>query len=254
MANFEAVFFDLGSTLMYFDGNWREVYQRAIAAMVEHLLQSGLQLNQQAFQRDFLHRMEIYHGERNNNLIEYTAAHVLRSLLADQGYLDSKDALIHTALKAMYQVTQKHWHVEEDALATLDQLRRRGYRLGMISNAADDANVQALVDKAHLRPYFEVIYSSAAVGIRKPNPRLFELALRALATAPWRAAMVGDMLGTDILGAQSVGMFAIWITRRAEESANQPYLSTVHPNATITTLRELPDLLDTLTREKGDAG
>lgn len=249
MVTFEVVFFDLGSTLIYFDGNWLEVYGRAIAAMVEQLLQFGLQLNLQAFQRDFLHRMEIYHGERNNNLIEYTAAHVLRSLLADRGYPESEDALVQAALKAMYQVTQKHWHIEEDALATLDQLRRRGYRLGMISNAADDANVQALVDKAHLRPYFEVIYSSAAIGIRKPNPRLFELALRAVRTAPWRAAMVGDMLSTDILGAQSVGVFAIWITRRAEASANQPYLSIVHPNATITTLSELPVLLDTLTRE-----
>lgn len=249
MATFEVVFFDLGSTLIYFDGNWQEVYLRAIAAMVEQLLQFGFQLNHRAFQRDFLHRMEIYHGERNNNLIEYTAAHVLRSLLADQGYPESQDALIHAALKAMYQVTQKHWHIEEDALATLDQLRRRGYRLGMISNAADDANVQALVDKTHLRPFFEVIYSSAAVGIRKPNPRLFELAMRTLRTAPWRAAMVGDMLGTDILGAQSVGMFAIWITRRAEVSDNQPYLSTIRPNATITTLSELPDLLDRLAKE-----
>jgi FMN phosphatase YigB (HAD superfamily) len=52
-----------------------------------------------------------------------------------------------------------------------------GYRLGLISNAGDDADVQTLLDQANLRAYFEIILTSAGQGIRKPNPKIFWTAL-----------------------------------------------------------------------------
>jgi len=55
--------------------------------------------------------------------------------------------------------------------------------------------------------------------------------------------MVGDLLPADILGANEMGMVSVWITRRASKSANQPYLETVKPDMTITSLRELPAAL-----------
>jgi FMN phosphatase YigB (HAD superfamily) len=61
--------------------------------------------------------------------------------------------------------------------------------------------------------------------------------------------MVGDTLGADILGAQNAGMFAIWVTRYADAPGNRNHRETIHPDATIETIRELPDLLKQL--EKG---
>jgi HAD superfamily hydrolase (TIGR01662 family) len=128
----------------------------------------------------------------------------------------------------------------------LGALRKAGYRLGMISNASDDADVQALIDKAGVRPYFEVILTSAAVGIRKPNPRIFHMALERLGTSPGKTAMVGDTLGADILGANNAGMFSIWITRRADVPDNRAHLDTIRPDAVIDTLSDLPRLLESL--------
>jgi FMN phosphatase YigB (HAD superfamily) len=116
----------------------------------------------------------------------------------------------------------------------------------MISNAGDDADVQHLIDRAGLRPYFQVILSSAAQGIRKPNPRIFTTALAALKSTPGQAAMVGDTLGADILGARNAGIYAVWITRRADSPANRAHADTIRPDATIAALSELPGLLDRL--------
>lgn len=249
MRRFDALIFDLGSTLIYFDGNWSKIYSQANAELVGYLKAAGLKLDGDAFQREFNTRLENYYAEREAEFIEYTTAYNLRALLAEWGYPEAPDSVINPALEAMYRVSQAYWKPEPDAAPTLKKLCEQNYQLGLISNAADDADVQALVDKANLRPYFKIILSSAAVGIRKPHPRIFEIALEALETAPSSAAMVGDTLGADILGAQNTGMFSIWITRRADVPANRAHSNTIQPDATVGSLSDLPDLLEDLAKQ-----
>jgi putative hydrolase of the HAD superfamily len=249
MRRFEALIFDLGSTLIYFDGNWSKIYSQANAELLRYLKAAGLNLDGEAFLKEFSARLEKYYAEREAEFIEYTTAYNLRALLAEWGYPEVPDAVIEPALEAMYSISQAYWKPEADAAPTLKKLREQDYLLGLISNAADDADVQALVDKANLRPYFEIILSSAAVGIRKPHPRIFEMALEALEATPSSVAMVGDTLGADILGAQNSGIFSIWITRRADVPANRAHSDTINPDATVGSLREIPDLLEDLAKK-----
>lgn len=246
MRSFEVLLFDLGSTLIYFQGDWLGVYSRASKEMIRYLRGSGLDLDETAFFEEYNQRLQRYIAERESDFIEYTTAYILRTLLGEHGFSQVPDELISSALKAMYSVSQKHWYVEEDAKPTLDKLQNDGYHLGIISNAADDIDVQTLVDNAGIRSYFEVVISSAGVGIRKPNPRIFNLALETWGISPDRAAMIGDTLGADILGAQNAGVFAIWITRRADSPENHAHQDTIQPDATIGALSEIPDLLDEL--------
>ncbi len=242
----QALLFDLGHTLIYFDGHLPEIMLQSEGALLKSLWEAGLRFDPQAFLAQFRTRLEQYYAERDSEFIEYTTAYLLKSLLAEWGYPQVAEATLRQALASMYAVTQEYWLPEADAHPVLQTLQRQGYRLGLISNAADDADVQALIDKAALRPYFEVILTSAAMGIRKPNPRIFHAALARLGASPERAAMVGDALGADILGAHNAGMLAIWITRRADTSANRAQLDTIRPDATIATLSELPEVLASL--------
>jgi len=114
----------------------------------------------------------------------------------------------------MYAVTERNWHVEEDAVSTLASLRENGYRLGLISNASDEDSTQALVDQGGLRPFFDFILTSAACGWRKPHPRIFQIALNHFKIQPEQAIMVGDTLEADIAGANNLGIYSIWIARR----------------------------------------
>ena len=241
-----AVLFDLGNTLIYFDGAGPEVLTRADQALLEHLRAAGLKLEEASFLKEFRARLDAYFIEREAEFIEHTTGYVLKTLLAELGYPDLSPDVLRPALKSMYAVSQAHWHTEEDTLPTLEALRARGYRLGVISNAGDDDDVQTLVDNANMRPYFDQIISSAAVGIRKPNPRIFEMALEHWGIAPQQAVMVGDTLGADILGGKNANIFTIWITRHADTPANRVHNQTISPDARINTLAELPDLLHSL--------
>jgi putative hydrolase of the HAD superfamily len=246
MADIKAVIFDLGSTLIHFEGEWHEVLTQSNQELLDHLHAAGIVLDGQEFLNQFKARLDEYYLQRESEFIEHTTRYLLQILLGEWGYPDVPPDMLESALATWYRISEAHWKTEEDAIPTLEQLRDRGYRLGLISNAGDDANVQRLVNQADLRPFFDIILSSAKLGIRKPNPRIFEYALNHFEIPPSQAVMVGDTLGADILGAQNAGIFAIWITRRASTPANQAHQDTIQPDAVIGTLSELPEALDSL--------
>jgi HAD superfamily hydrolase (TIGR01549 family) len=246
MSDQRTALFDLGGTLIFFDGDWPDVYLRADQALIDALDAAGIRLNREAFREDFRARLKAYYNERESEFIEYTTGFVLKEALANWGYLGVPDSTIRPALDAMYKISQAHWLAESDALPALTELLQRGFRLGLISNAGDDADVQALVDKVQLRPFFELILTSASLGIRKPNPRIFQIAIQRLGADPDLTVMVGDTLGADILGARNAGIRSIWITRRADTPANRAHADTITPDAAARTLEEVPDLAERL--------
>ena len=239
----KAVIFDLGNTLIHFDGAWPEVMQAADRELLQHLRNRGFDLDQDAFTARFRAHLHAYYAERDSEFIEHTTAYVLRNVLSDFGFPEIDDQTLLPALESLYAVSQAHWQVEEDTQPTLQALHESGYRLGVISNAADDQDVQTLVDKTGVRPYLDFVLSSAACGIRKPNPRIFQIGLDNWGFQASQVAMVGDTLGADILGAQHAGLYSIWITRRAEAPGNRDHADTIQPDASISTLAELPGLL-----------
>ena len=241
-----AVLFDLGNTLLYFDAAWPDVFARADQELVTDLKRAGLKLDRKEFTQTFRARLEAYYAQRESEFIEHTTTHVLTTLLAENGYDDISDEILLPALERMYAVSQEHWLPEQDAIPCLEALREQGYKLAIVSNAGDDADVQLLVDKNDLRQYFECGLTSAECGIRKPNPRIFDIALERLNISPQDAVMVGDKLGADILGARNAGIYSIWVTRRADIPANRDHEDTIKPDVSINSLQELPALLSSL--------
>ncbi len=241
---FPIVLFDLGSTLIYFSGDWPAVIQQGQAALIHRLLKSGVKLDPEKFHEQLRSSMEAYFSNRDDELIEHTTGAILWDLLARWDHADLPKALVLDAIQAMYQVSEACWHVESETQSALGDLRSMGYRLGLISNAADDANVQRLVDKAGLRSYFDVILTSAAQGIRKPHPRIFQAALETWQAVPSQAVMVGDTLPADIQGAKNLGIFSIWVTRWVDlPDKPDPDL---WPDAIVENVGELPLLLSSL--------
>jgi HAD superfamily hydrolase (TIGR01549 family) len=239
-----AVLFDLGGTLMYERATWEAVNAHADEALTNYLREEGLELNLSTFPREFRKRLRQYFTQREKDLLETTYSFVLRDVLNDKGYGDVSESILRTALDRLFSITQTNWILEEDALPTLQKLEADGYRLGLISNAGDDQDVQQLARRFRIAQYFDFILTSAACSYRKPHQRIFELALSNWYFLPSEAVMVGDNLDADVRGAQSVGLFAIWLSRRAgERTENQ---LSIRPDAIISSLAELPALLDRL--------
>jgi HAD superfamily hydrolase (TIGR01662 family) len=239
----KVILFDLGNTLIYFDATWSEVLQRAIHNLVEQLTVQNYNLDKEQFAKEFYRRIQAYYLQRDKEFIEHTTEYVLSELLSEVGYKDVTPGELRPALDAMYAVSQAHWKREEDTIPTLEYLTKQGYRLGLISNAGDAADVHTLVDNARLRPFFEQIIISATVGIRKPHAQIFELTLDLFKVSPQKAVMVGDTLEADILGANNLGMRSIWVTRRVSHSNNHNNSMIAQPTASVNQLSEIPAIL-----------
>ncbi len=106
-------------------------------------------------------------------------------------------------------------HLFDDILPTLAELQRRDFLLGVVTNRwyggepfLEDLQIMGLLD------YFDADHMaiSADLGIRKPNPAIFQYALDALHVPAEEAAMVGDSFGADVVGAKHLNIFAIWKT------------------------------------------
>jgi putative hydrolase of the HAD superfamily len=238
-----AVIFDLGSTLIYFDGDIRQIFLQAHLKLSEYLEKNGAALDKEYFLREFAARMIEYYVTREAETTEYTTGYILKNLMEEMGHKGYSEESLRPALRVMYSVSQAHWKIEKETWAALQELKERGYHLAIISNAGDDEDVQTLIDNAKIRGFFDVILTSAALGIRKPNPLIFQKVLDRMGMKPEQAVMVGDRLGADIFGALQAGMRGILITRRADPDANSPYKEQVIPDAVIENLGELPEIL-----------
>src|SRR5262249_3741953 len=89
----------------------------------------------------------------------------------------------------------------------LERLARR-HRLGIVSNFY--GNLSTVCDNANVRRYFDVIVDSAQIGLLKPDPRIFLIAIETLGIEPARTVMGGDSLARDMSGGRGRGPGAPW--------------------------------------------
>jgi putative hydrolase of the HAD superfamily len=100
--------------------------------------------------------------------------------------------------------------VFEGAFETLDWLRTRSVRLGLMTNGGGPAQ-RAKIERFGLAPYFEHIVIEGEFGCGKPDPRVFESLLAALRVEPSETWAVGDNIEVDVFGAMDVGIHGIWV-------------------------------------------
>lgn len=99
--------------------------------------------------------------------------------------------------------------VAGDAHAALGRLKASGRRLLVVSNA--DGRLGDLLARTGLAPFFDAAIDSHDVGVEKPDPRIFAIALGRVAGRPDAAVHVGDMYNIDVLGARAAGLTPILI-------------------------------------------
>ncbi len=84
----------------------------------------------EAFPKRFQSAMKAYFARREKDCLELTSSYVLREELISSGYANPPADSLRSALRAMYAVSETHWKMGDDTFATLDRLRKGGYRWG----------------------------------------------------------------------------------------------------------------------------
>ena len=119
--------------------------------------------------------------------------------------------------------------LHEDVIPTLAALTARGISLGILSNFS--ANLENVLRQVKVHHYFRFFIVSAVVGIEKPDPKIFDLAVRAAARERDQIVYIGDSIFHDIQGARNAGVDAILVDR---QNRNADYAG-----ARVQDLREL---------------
>ena len=117
----------------------------------------------------------------------------------------------HDCAVAIERAWEEHGNFDlyEDVLPVLDELRRAGLKIGLVSNGARDLGSFVV----HHRLDVDAAVGSREHGWTKPHETIFRAALERLGVQPEEAAMVGDSLADDVEGARALGMRAFLVDR-----------------------------------------
>lgn len=97
----------------------------------------------------------------------------------------------------------------------LVQLKRKGWKLGLISNTGRTSGVflRRVLQKQKVFELFDAFSFSDELGLRKPNPVIFEKTMKELEASPANSFHLGDNWEADIQGAQKAGLLPLWFCR-----------------------------------------
>lgn len=204
---YRAVFFDLDDTLYDDSGSWR-VSAAATAALAARERPA---LDPDALTDYFLDHSDAY-WQAMDPTRETRPIHAIRTAhwLATLEAFDLDDAALAEELAHDYgQRRATGIALFPDALPLLAALRAAGKTLVLITNGMQSTHVERIA-LLGLETSFDHTLISDAVGMAKPDTRLFRHALTLAGCAPHEAAMVGDNPVNDIAGAQATGIPAFW--------------------------------------------
>ncbi|MGB5462925.1 MAG: HAD-IA family hydrolase, partial [Aureibaculum sp.] len=89
----------------------------------------------------------------------------------------------------------------------------------IITNGFEEVQVEKL-KKSEILHFFDKVITSESVGVKKPNPLIFNHAMELTKTTPEKSMMIGDNYEADILGAQQIGMRTIYFNSNNEHTGN----------------------------------
>ena len=229
----DALLVDVGGTLVR-DDTWMPVpeYRDRMAARVALLYGGG----EPAWLRDLLRA-----GFRVEDAPDYEhrVADLVAAFLLERGHRASPEE-VGRICRALALPLHEVVDVEPDARAALQDARNLGLRIAICSNTLwrNDEDSRRDWTELGMADLIDAFVTSNGTGRAKPHPRIFERALELIDARPDAAVMVGDQLERDVAGAAALGIRTVWKRPPPHDGRVDP-----KPDATITTLSELGDVL-----------
>jgi putative hydrolase of the HAD superfamily len=202
-----AVLFDMGGTLeeLYYDDAVRLEATRGLQELLRGRgLDPGLSLP--ALAATVLGGMGAYQAWREETEIELPPERVWAEYVFPDNGLPREPLVAAAEEIAFFYET--HYFVRSlrpEALAVVEALHKRGFRLAIISNVVSHRMVPCKLVEYGLADYFDPVVTSSEFGWRKPNASIFEEAARLMGLSPAACAYVGDTISRDVIGARRAG-------------------------------------------------
>lgn len=224
------VFFDLGQTLVsewsfidHFDHKFLEVLN-GYGARID-------MRSYKAVRDNIIRDRKIGHGSVSELAVEVC------KVVLPAGYSGSVLRILESAVK---EDRKTFFHFAKGAEGVLRDLLQK-CDLGIIANQS--ADIVELLQSSGFDRYFSVSIISAVVGLKKPDPQIFNLALKEADRKASQCVMIGDRLDTDICPANRTGMKTIRVTDSLFR-LQEPREECERPDITVSTLTEIPTAIE----------
>jgi len=226
---YKAVIFDLFGTII--NNFTRSEYESVLAEMAV-ILNVPLADFQRLWLASFPQRTTGVHPDQYAS-IEY----ICREL----GVKVSKAQIEH-AFQVRLEYTRRSVKPRPEALEVLTQLKKEGYKIGLISDCS--GAIPMVWGNTPFPPFFNVTVFSCVAGVKKPDPRIYRMATESLGVKPQDCLYIGDGSSQELTGARQVGMTPVLI-RDPNDSPDAHYIDREEnwDGEAISSLREVLDLL-----------
>jgi len=208
------VFFDLDHTLWDFDKNSGLTFKK-----IFEIYDIDVSLNTflDVYEPINLDYWKLYREERiSKSDLRYGRLKDAFDAIA----IEVNDVTINHLSESYIEYLTTFNHLFEGTFEVLNYLKDK-YQLHIITNGFEEAQERKLKN-SNIRHYFKTITNSEMVGVKKPNPKIFNFALDKANAGAEESIMIGDSLEADIEGADKVGMNTIFFNYRSE-NLSMPY-------------------------------
>ncbi|MCD7938050.1 MAG: HAD family hydrolase [Tannerellaceae bacterium] len=205
----KGIIFDYGGTIDSNGEHWAEViwkgYRDAVVRIDKAHFREAYVYAERAMATTPLIRPEF-------NFLDMMAIkiHLQLEYLEEKGLLPDDCPLDDTARTIAVFCYEYAWVATDNARGLISRLARQ-YPLVLVSNFY--GNIESVLEDFRLDKYFQTIIESAVVGVRKPNPEIFQLGIDALELSPENVVVIGDSYDKDILPSRYLGCQTIWIQK-----------------------------------------
>ena len=220
---YKAIFIDIDDTLLDYIPCCREAFDAAMHELsTEYRIQSTDRITQDELFKLFFEISGRLFSEAKHGL--HTVAEVMelyprefieKSGLVDEGVSGLVERCTETFKHAFRASWGKTHTLVPGAEEMLARLQAKGYRLFAASNSFGHLQ-RSRLEQAGILHYFEDTYISMDIGYDKPDIRFYQEALRRCGLQPSEVLMIGDSMTTDVLGAQSAGIDALYFNRQKD--------------------------------------
>ncbi len=225
------IFFDLDRTLWDFDKNSEQALKQIFSeTQTQHQIESFQKFHQ--VYKDVNAKLWVKYGKGKITKDELRDARFTQTLQK----FDLFDKELGKYLGDQYiNISPFQTELFPNTITTLEELQNEGYTMHIITNGFKEVQ-HIKLENCGLKPFFNQILCSEEIGVNKPNPRIFNEAMRMANTKASEAAMIGDDLEVDVIGATNVGMHGIHFDPEAR-------MKNRSDGTRIRNINELPALL-----------
>ena len=235
--NIDTIFFDVGATLRYVveDAEFSAAADRELMELV------GATESHDVFFEKLNKNWKAYRKMAKTVLLDVSEMELwLQYLLPD--YPAEAIAPNAARLTRMWRDHDGRRVPHDDVKPTPLELKRRGYKLGIIANTITETEIPDWMCHDQVAGCFQTVILSSKVRLRKPDPAIYLLASRCIGTVPENCAYVGDNPVRDVEGAVDAGYGSMILYEDAGTADREGKLPTVKPDYRIKAIRELLDL------------